>query len=590
MRGFLAIFRTASLAEGGEASRVLARAGKWIAGFDPAAIRTVEEGPFRCTLYSESSRPFGYNQVLRETAGAISLHAGPRLLWRDPDSLPEVRASDPESLAAREDLFSGGMETNVLLAYVRAERSLVVKTDLLNSLFVYAARSDGLLLFSSSSWLLARLLRSRLHPVSMAEFLTEGILYGQRSLYDGVRLLRPSRFHRFDAEGREESREYWEVDKLPLESIRMLDAKEAILRQLDREFQEMGCGGRTLVLDLTGGYDSRCNVGMALRNKVRFRTTVSGTAESDDAKVAAAIAARYGFPHERIAPPAGRLEDWGEAIDAAFACTDGEYDLLEYAHIWNVHRNHAAEDEVSVQGATADLTRHYYFYPIDHHGDLPLARMIEKKFTPLIDTRTFLHPSIAMDWTGHMIARMAEVDYPGLPAQARVNNIYLRLRMQFWQGRIQSSTNRIHAAFTPWTSLPVLRAILTTRWDEMKHRRLTRHLVRDIYPGLDRIPMAGGTRAGVGLGAALRAIPGGTAFLAKKVLQRLDRLRRAPPRPPRLLGLRESVCARAEMLADVLHPEVVGSLARRGAEFPLAESAWSKLYSLLEVKSRVAGL
>lgn len=584
MRGLIVTLETGTAERSHDAERVLSLLADWRAKFAPESIRNRCIDRFTCSLFSECATAPEYNQVLHDAADAVALHVGPRLTWRGVDPLPHVDTDNLDRLASRRDLFTQGMETDVIVVYRREAKTLLIKTDLLNSTFVYMARVDGLLMWSTSSLLLARLTRCALHPVSMMEFVIEGNVYGQRSLYDGIRLLEPSRWYRFDSDAREESIQYWRIDRLALESIGMREACDVLIAELDRDFQAMRRSGRMMVLDLTGGYDSRTNVGFALRNGLRFRTIVSGETSSDDVRVAARLAERFGIDHRCVAPPSGDLDDWLGAIDAAHACTDGEYDLIEYAHIFNVHRNHYAADEISVHGSTADLTRHYYFYPLSPHGHFPLDKLIAKKFTPLVDSRQFFRADLAIDWVPHMMERIGEIDHPSLPAFARLNNIYLRLRMQPWQGRIATSTNRLHSSFTPWTSVPALEAILTARWGELENRRLTRQLIHDVHPGLDRIEMAGGSIAGVGLSAALRALPSASRFYTGKVIERLGRYRRQPPRAPRIRGLREYVAREVGELDDLLQPQMVDAISCEHLLPTLSEAVLGKLYTLIRAR------
>lgn len=583
MRGFLIALEAEA---GSRDERLRDRLTQWRKSLGPGRAQEYSAGGFTCCLYTESETPIDHNAILVDDAAAITLFLGPRLVFLDRATLPSVDLDEADGNARDQRLVGEGMETTVFVSYRKASRSLLIKTDLLNSTLVYAARSGDTLLYSTSSFLLARLIDAETVTDSMLELVTEGVIYGGRSLYAGIRRLEPSRVFRFEPGKQAVSACYWEPKDTALNSIGLGESCDRIIDQLDREFRALEATGEKLVLDLTGGYDSRCNVGFALRNDLRFRTTVSGDISSADVEIAQRIADAYGIEHMRVAPLSGAFCAWARQIDAAFGCTDGEFDIVEYAHIHNVHRNHYLSDEWSVHGSTADLTRHYFFYPIDHHGPLAIDRMIAKKFTPLVDTMRFFRPGVARDWTAHMREQFAVEDDPALPAQARVNLLYLRLRMQHWQGRIASSTNRIHSSFTPWTSIPVLDAILTLRWKEMKSRLLTRTLVNRIHPGLDAIPMAGGSRAGLGPAAVFRAIPGTVHYVGSKVLERAGFGRSAAQRASRLWGLEQAVRDGADRLEDFLHPDLLDRM-RRKEPLGLSDSVLGRVYTLMEARRRL---
>ena len=106
-----------------------------------------------------------------------------------------------------------------------------------------------------------------------------------------------------------------------------------------------------------------------------------------------------------------------------------------------------------------------------------------------------------------MRARIAEHDVPHLPAYVRLDIIYLRMRMQFWQGRIGSSTNRFRSSFSPWTNRRVLEAMLTTHWKERDHQMLSRLFLRALHPDLSRVGVARGEPAGPSFWDVVRGMP-----------------------------------------------------------------------------------
>jgi hypothetical protein len=285
--------------------------------------------------------------------------------------------------------------------------------------------------------------------------------------------------------------------------------------------------------------------------------------------IAKSIAARYGvdLTHAPYIEPQ-RIRD--ATVDASIH-TDNEYDNLEYANILEIHSRHYVPGEISVHGSTADIMRNYFllpqFYRPDPAGDVRLDQVVAKKFTPAVPAR-FFNGELGADWNGHMRAQVDALDLPGLPAYARLDNIYLRVRMQFWQGRISSSTNRIHPSFTPWTNHQVLETILATRWQDKKRAMLSRNILKLTGLGLDAFPLDGPGTAGIGLAAEARGLAPTFAYYGGKAWQRYSPWKSAPPANPMQAWVSKEIARDASVLEPYLSGDVLGTIAREASGLP----------------------
>ena len=160
-----------------------------------------------------------------------------------------------------------------------------------------------------------------------------------------------------------------------------------------------------------------------------------------------------------------------------------------------------------------------------------------------------------------MRARIAEHDVPHLPAYVRLDIIYLRMRMQFWQGRIGSSTNRFRSSFSPWTNRRVLEAMLTTHWKERDHQMLSRLFLRALHPDLSRVDVARGEPAGPSFWDVVRGMPRRLRYFAGRVSARLGWSRMAPADPAMY---RHLVPRWEEIVGHVLRPDAVSALIATG--------------------------
>jgi hypothetical protein len=76
-----------------------------------------------------------------------------------------------------------------------------------------------------------------------------------------------------------------------------------------------------------------------------------------------------------------------------------------------------------------------------------------------------------------------------------MDNIYLRLRMQRWQGRIGSSTSQIWTALSPFGCREPLMAMLSAPPSQRIRSGMARDLISTLAPDLARIPLEQGSPA-----------------------------------------------------------------------------------------------
>src|SRR6266851_2358609 len=499
---------------------------QWEKSFSPGCLtRTVNPG---CRVYlftRDAATPVQFNQKIYETSEGIRLWIGPRV-----DITDEVLLLSPLS-ADFDKFFSGisglpfALDTAIVFNYCSPRHSLLVRTDPLNSTFIYYTRTARYLLLSNSSLTLAQLIGAPVNWVAASEFLASGCIYGNYSLYEGIRSLKPAHLYEFTQTTSRES-EYWTLSALLFNTLSASEACQRIVEELDKDFASLNASGRNFVLDLTAGYDSRTNVGFAIRNLKNFQTTVSGAPGDEDVVLSSHIARHFGFKH--VVTPFLSSEDSRQLdyIARAAWLTDLEYDVIQYSQIYNAQTQFDTLNQPSIHGsAGGDIARNIIlrreFCDPSPEGRLVLEPLIEQRFRNLIPSALGLSHLPIADWFSHMCGRIAEHDHPELPAFARLDILYLRMRMQFWQGRIGSSTNRFRSSFSPWTNRRVMETMLITKWKEKRRQMLSRLFLAALHPDLARLPVARGEAAGPTAWSTLVALPARMRYFAGRVGWRL---------------------------------------------------------------------
>ncbi len=473
---------------------------------------------------------------------------------------------DLTELAAATLASPGALDTAVCVSYRATAHSLIVKTDVLNATFVYWARSGRWLLLSNSSLTLARLIRAGVDWVAASEFLASGSIYANHSLYEGVRTLKPATLHAFTNGSAPASHEYWRLDTLPFNTLSAREACGRVIEELDRDFDALNATGKTFILDLTGGYDSRANLGFALRRLKSFETTVSGLSQDEDVVLSTALARHFGLKHTVIAHPGPDDPRHARRLAASVLLTDLEYDIVEYSRIYNTQSQFDSLHQPSIHGSGGgDVARNIIlrreFYDTTPDGRLVVEPLIAQRFRNLIPGALGRSDLPIANWVAHIRARIAEHDAPHLPAYVRLDIIYLRMRMQFWQGRIGSSTNRFRSSFSPWTNRRVLEAMLTTHWKERDHQMLSRLFLRALHPELSRVGVARGEPAGPSSWDVIRGTPARLRYFASRLSARGGWARTAAADPTLY---RHLVPKWEEVVENMLCPGAVSALIATG--------------------------
>jgi len=460
-------------------------------------------------------------------AGAGTWHH-PEIPGRD-DSAGLLRLLGTSGAAALDRL-----DGSYAIAWLDARSGdLVVATEPLGRLHVFCAETEEGAFVGTSAVALARAGAAEPDPVAVHEFLATGTVYGDRSPFLRVRRLAGGCRHLFRA-GRRAG------------SVRSADSfaggrgsPEAVLEAVRAALDAFVCGVARPLADLTGGLDSRLVVAAMLDAGLRPDVTVTGPSTSRDVIVARRLAQALGLRllHEPPEPGAAARGSFDRVIDAA-ALADGMIDAAEYAFIASVHEPHAREYDCSVNGSGGEVLRDYWWTQRHLDPAAPIdVDVAARRFTALALPPPFLQPAPIPDLHGHFAEVVADslASTAGRPATARLDHLYLDVRMQCWQGAIASATNRIWPAISPLLARGAVAEALAVEPRRRLGARLFRELFRRFPHAIRDVPLESGfPPRGFGLLSAWCAVPGIAAApgrFARRAWRRLGRGRRLGAAP-----------------------------------------------------------
>jgi hypothetical protein len=171
-----------------------------------------------------------------------------------------------------------------------------------------------------------------------------------------------------------------------------------------------------------------------------------------------------------------------EQVQSCLAVTDGEYDLVNYAQILEVHRGLSAQFDISINGSFGEVARGYWwellFPRIGARGPLDMHKVARRRYAAHhFDSSIFLATD-RLDLVDHFagVIERTNAGLFDLPNTFQMDNAYLRMRMQRWQGRIASSTNQIWPCLSPFMFRSVLETMLAARamlrWRSLMIRKM----------------------------------------------------------------------------------------------------------------------
>jgi asparagine synthase (glutamine-hydrolysing) len=335
---------------------------------------------------------------------------------------------------------------------------------------------------------------TRFDPVGVHEFVSSGILYEDRSLWQGVRKLGPAAVLSFDRSG-VRVQNYWQFSDIQPESLALDDAIMQTHEALVGVLKALPHTEQPLVSDLTGGYDSRFLLSGLLKAGRPFTTTVSGTPGHPDVTIASRIASELGLQHQHIA---SKSIPTPEEFDTALRMTDGEYDAFDYARILATHRRLSAAHGMSLNGSFGELARGYWWellWPrLAQRRPLDAGKVARKRFAAVPYDKSVFAPSARLNLAEHMaaVAGRAIAPLTGFPNTSQMDCVYYSLRMQRWQGRIASTTQQLWPAFSPIAFAEVLEPILAAKASTRFRSLFVRASLARFAPRLADIPLEHG--------------------------------------------------------------------------------------------------
>lgn len=372
---------------------------------------------------------------------------------------------------------------------------IIILTDIIGSCHGYYRTIGDSVFISSSSFSLAGLDDVHLNAPSLQEYINTGVIYEDRTLFSEIKKLGPASIFVFSNGKLQSQHQYWAISDITPESLSGDQAVDQLFENLVHAAKTIGKKFPNPVCDLTGGYDSRALTVAFLELGMNFSTVVTGDKNHPDVKVSEELANAANLPHFHIQ---SFESDSFESLKGSLLLTDGEYDIIDYSRILNTHEILAEKFDISLNGSFAEVGRGYWWeilFPEAGKSDELDARKLAKlRYAAHIYDDSIFADTSKINLINHFqkIIQLTNSELKDSPNTMQMDNAYLSMRMQRWQGRIASSTNRIWPCLSPFMFRSVLETMLSTRTNDRRRGLLIRRMITRHHKIFAEIPLEHG--------------------------------------------------------------------------------------------------
>lgn len=361
-------------------------------------------------------------------------------------------------------------------------------------LFTYSR--DGICAISNRQRMLHRVVnesgRIDIDPLALAWLVDQANIFGEDSPYRGVKLLAPGRFARLGAEGLT----FGGFQRFYLPDSRVGEpSPELIRRAVDAIYEQATLTAELpfneLVMDLTGGMDSRAVLAIAMGTGMMDRVSVIrtvGPEAAPDIQVAQNIARELNLSWEALVQqPASATDDelvernWDKlrgnvgALDGTIMAGDGYGGTAQNSYLCltgsagEIYRPHIKRRRSLTLSNLEGAKREYQHY---HYRSNPVG---------------LLRPEIAARNRAYFRAKVSGLHRQGVPFDDMHYAFYVEDRMSWWNGYAMSNMFG-RARINPLANFDAASIMSSVDPEQKKMDRLHFELMKAVDPRLLSLP------------------------------------------------------------------------------------------------------
>lgn len=390
-------------------------------------------------------------------------------------------------------VFNGLFGQYVIVVIDIGNQTLIASVDRLGFFPVYIAERDGLSWLSTSSTVLASVLKTPLDIEAVRALFMNDSIRSPATAFRGIRRLEFGEQVTF-SEGKCQIKRVWTPYRDPVFYRKIEDAAEQavyILRSCCRGIRKLFSNA---ICDLTSGLDSRLVVSAFTEPGSYMNVTVNGDDDHLDVVVASQIAQHFGWTCFRGSRPT----NWGQLrwpyFQKAAVLTEGEL-AADHADATLMGKARLAKEfDASLTGGMGEICRDFFwqqeFFKIGKTCHLDVARLCRYRFffncRPDMSLfkrdwrKQYMHEQVNL---AQQIADLA----PDACNTAKLDTLYI------WKncghvGRYVGACFPIIPSMVPLGTQPFVEFCMSVPYQYRLGGKLVRHIITKTHPDLAKFP------------------------------------------------------------------------------------------------------
>lgn len=208
---------------------------------------------------------------------------------------------------------------------------------------------------------------------SFADFFSFGHILGDKTLFEGIKLIPPGSVLTFDpGDGSCEVAKYWFLEKEFVEkgNYDTNASVDGVVTLLEKAIRKRSSQKEILGLSLSGGLDSRGIIAGLGKDAAGLYTTTLGQSGCADELIAQRIADLANCTHEFMALDENYLVDFAENADEMIRLSDGMYHPVESTEMLALEYFRRAPFKILLRGHGGEIAKAFTAYPVTINEDV----------------------------------------------------------------------------------------------------------------------------------------------------------------------------------------------------------------------------
>lgn len=245
--------------------------------------------------------------------------------------------------------------------------------------------------------------------------------------------------------------------------------------------------GPKVATALSGGYDSRLMLALAVNEGVNPDVYVYGPDGSSDVNVAKAVAKGEEFALNHINKAKHKKPDpdqYADIVKDNFYALDGypNEGIFDFGANMATRRGRAENGTLILNGGGGEIYRNFFYLPDGDYSVDQLLDIFYRRYTSDLCTDRF-EEFIYRDNLKRKIMRALDLKDEKM-SRPRLEYAYPGFRLRYWTSKDNSNNNRIGSFLTPFICYETIVAALKMPLDFKTHGRFQGDLINRIHPKL----------------------------------------------------------------------------------------------------------